>query len=65
MFKSALVFALAATLTGCAYDTYGNQGRYGNNGNSGSHSRRDTKRVTATRAATGAPAVGVADAQPC
>jgi len=29
MFKSALVFVLAATLTGCAYDTYDNRGGNG------------------------------------
>lgn len=42
MFSSALVLLLAATLTGCAYDTYGNRGGYGNgNGNNGRNSRND------------------------
>jgi len=32
MLKSVLALMLAVTLTGCAYDTYGNRGGYGNNG---------------------------------
>lgn len=32
LLKSALAVMLAVTLTGCAYDTYGNRGGYGNNG---------------------------------
>jgi len=31
MLKSALALLLAVTLTGCAYDTYGNRGGYGGN----------------------------------
>ena len=41
MLKSALVLVLAATLTGCAYDTYGNRGGNGNGNNSGRNSRNE------------------------
>lgn len=40
IFKSALVLILAATLTGCAYDTYGNRGGSGNSGR-GSNARTE------------------------
>jgi len=40
MLKSALALLLAVTLTGCAYDTYGNRGGYGNNNGRNSRSER-------------------------
>jgi hypothetical protein len=40
MLKSVLVLVLATTLTGCAYDTYGNNNRRYGNGNNNSRTER-------------------------
>lgn len=40
MLKSALVLVLAATLTGCAYDTYGNNNGRNGKGNNNSRTER-------------------------